>query len=415
MEKLKELREKLAKAIERMDALLNTADAEKRNLNEAEEVEFNALDVDVPKIKGEIARREKLEADKAAMAQTQRSIQIPPASRRHENPEEFRSISEFLHAVRYTPGDPRLEALAEERQQSMGTGSEGGFAVPKQFRDTLLAVTPQQAIFRPRAMVLPAGTPPDAELSIPALDQGAAQNMYGGVTVQWIGEGDTKPETSAKLREIKLQPREVAGHIIVTDKLLRNWGAADAVLRAQLRGAVIAAEEAAFYNGNGVNRPLGILQSPARVNVNRAVASQISYADVVGMYARLRLGMNPVWIASQTAIPQLATIADAGSHNLWVQNAAAGLPPSLMGIPVLFHERSVALGTAGDLVLADLGYYLIKDGSGPFVMASEHVYFTSNKTVIKIFWNVDGQPWLSEPIPLEGSAANTVSPFVVLN
>ena len=59
--------------------------------------------------------------------------------------------------------------------------------------------------------------------------------------------------------------------------------------------------------------------------------------------------------------------------------------------------------------------YLIKDGSGPFVSASEHVYFTSNKTVIKIFTNVDGKSWLNEPIPLEGSTANTVSPFVVLN
>jgi HK97 family phage major capsid protein len=122
-----------------------------------------------------------------------------------------------------------------------------------------------------------------------------------------------------------------------------------------------------------------------------------------------------VWIASQTTIPQLVTIADAGSNNLWVQSAAANIPPTLMGFPVLFHERSVALGTEGDLILADLGYYMIKDGSGPFVQASPHFYFTSNKTVIKIFWNVDGAPWLDEPIPLQGSTSNTVSPFVILS
>jgi HK97 family phage major capsid protein len=133
------------------------------------------------------------------------------------------------------------------------------------------------------------------------------------------------------------------------------------------------------------------------------------------MYARLRMSMSPVWITSQTTIPQLAVIADAGNNNLWMPSAVAGLPPTLMGIPVLFHERSVALGTAGDLILADLSYYLIKEGSGPFVQASEHVYFTSNRTVIKVFWNVDGQPWLSEPIPLEGSAGNTVSPFIILD
>jgi HK97 family phage major capsid protein len=100
--------------------------------------------------------------------------------------------------------------------------------------------------------------------------------------------------------------------------------------------------------------------------------------------------------------------------NLWVQSAGPGLPPTLLGIPVMFNERSVALGTAGDVVLADLSQYLIKEGSGPYVAMSEHVYFTTNKTVMKIFWNVDGQPWLDAPIPLEGSTSNTVSPFIVL-
>ena len=412
---IKELRDKLAKAIERMDALLNTADAEKRNLNEAEEKEFNDLDASIPVIKADIAKREKLEGEKSALSQTRRTIPIPAATHKAEDPKEFKSIGEFIHSVRYAPHDPRLEYLAEQRAQSMGVGSEGGFAVPTQFRETLLAVTPQQAIFRPRATVIPAGSPPDSEISMPALNQGAAENMYGGIAVQWIGEGDTKPETDLALKEIKLKPHEVAAHVVITDKLLRNWGAASALISAQLRLAIIAAEETAFYNGNGVARPLGVLQSPARINYARAVANQIAYADIVGMYARLRMNMSPVWITSQTTIPQLATIADAGNNNLWMPSAVAGLPPTLMGIPVLFHERSVALGTAGDLILADLSYYLIKEGSGPFVMASEHVYFTSNRTVIKVFWNVDGSPWLSEPIPLEGSVANTVSPFVVLN
>ena len=412
---LNELREKLAKAIERMDALLNTADAEKRNLNEAEEKEYTDLDVSLPVIKADIAKREKLEAEKAAMSHTKRNIPIKAATHKAEDEKEFRNIGDFIHSIRYAPNDPRLEVLAEERAQSMGTGSEGGFAVPKQFRETLLSVTPQQAIFRPRCTMIPAGSPPDSEVSMPALNQGAAKNMYGGISVQWIGEGDTKPETDLALKEIKLKPHEVAAHVVITDKLLRNWGAASALISAQMRLAIIAAEESAFYNGNGVARPLGVLQSPARINYARAAALQISYADIVGMYARLRMNMSPVWITSQTTIPQLATIADASSANLWMPSAVAGLPPTLMGIPVLFHERSVPLGTAGDLILADLSYYLIKEGSGPFVQASEHVYFTSNKTVIKVFWNVDGSPWLNEPIPLEGSAANTVSPFIVLN
>ena len=411
---LNEMRDKLAKSLERMSALLDTADAEKRNLTEAEETEYAGLDAEVPKIKAEISRREKLDAEKAEAGKAVRSPKLYTGKHK-EDPKEFKSLGEFIHSVRFAPNDPRLQDLYEERAQSMGVGAEGGFAVPTQFRETLLSVTPQQAIFRPRCTVIPAGSPPDSEVSMPAINQGAAQNMYGGIAVQWIGEGDTKPETDMKLKEIKLHPHEVAAHVIVTDKLLRNWGAAGSLIGNQLRLAMLAAEETAFYNGNGVARPLGILQAGARIDYTRASASAISFADVIGMYARLRQGMSPVWIASQTCIPQLVNIRDTGNNNLWLASAVQGMPPTLLGIPVLFHERSVALGTKGDLVLADLGYYMIKEGSGPFVMASEHVYFTSNRTVIKCFWNVDGQPWLSEPIPLEGSAANTVSPFIVLN
>jgi hypothetical protein len=46
------------------------------------------------------------------------------------------------------------------------------------------------------------------------------------------------------------------------------------------------------------------------------------------------------------------------------------------------------------------------------VAASEHVKFTENKTVFKIFWNVDGQPWLTAPFRQEGGYE--VSPFVLL-
>ena len=106
---------------------------------------------------------------------------------------------------------------------------------------------------------------------------------------------------------------------------------------------------------------------------------------------------------------------DDASGLVWQPNAREGEPTTILGLPVFWYERMPALGTKGDLVLVNLDYYLIKDGSGPFFGASDQVYYTTNKTVFKIFFNVDGQPWLKEPMPLEGSPANTVSPFVILN
>ena len=113
----------------------------------------------------------------------------------------------------------------------------------------------------------------------------------------------------------------------------------------------------------------------------RAGANAVAFADVYGMLARAKMGGSLVWIASQTIIPQLASMVDAGSHAVWtgsqgIGNAAQAMPSTLFGYPLFFSDRMPALGSKGDLVLADLSYYMIKDGSGVFVDLSEHIYFT---------------------------------------
>jgi len=296
---------------------------------------------------------------------------------------------------------------------SMGVGSAGGFIVPEQFDNAIRQVQPEAAIFRPRAMVIPAGDPPDAAITIPALDQSGARGVYSGVIVQWIAEGATKGETEPKLREVKLEPQEVAAYTILTDKLLRNSAAAGALVVALLRKAIIGAEEFTFLRGTGVGQPLGIVGHPATIPIVRTGAGAIAYADVVAMYARLLFGGRAVWIASQTVLPQLMTMVDAGNHVVWQPNAREGAPGTLIGLPVLINHRSPILGATGDLMLVDLDYYLIKDGSGIAVAMSEHPRFTQNQTIIKAYWNVDGQPWLNSPLLAE-DGVSTVSPFVAL-
>jgi HK97 family phage major capsid protein len=375
--------------------------------------------------KAQIEKREALTAKLAANAIEVREIAKPEQEKRtvektvakEMGPNEFREFGDFLQTVRWNPSDSALKAKEvkniEGRVLQMGVGAMGGFIVPEQFDRNIKMVQDNAAIFRPRCQVIPAGDPPDAAITIPALDQSGANGVYSGVQVTWIAEGDTKPETEPSFREIKLEPNEVAAHTVVTDKLLRNSAAAGALVMSLLRKAIIAAEEDAFYTGNGVGRPLGIIGHPASINVARAGAGAIAYADVVGMYARMKMGGRFAWIASQTCLPQLMTMADVGNNLVWQPNARDGAPGTLLGIPVLINDQSPILGVQGDLALVDLDYYLIKDGSGISISMSEHPRFTRNQTIIRAFWNVDGQPWLTTPL-LQRDGVSTVSPFVVL-
>lgn len=416
MDKIKELRAKVEELVGKMRSMLELADSETRDLSEAETTEYAALEANADKTQRDIDRLVALQKrEEKAGEGADKPYKVSFRRSAVDTPKEFRNVGEFIFSVLYNRDDPRLQDC-QYREQSMGTGSEGGFAVPEQFRPELLQVSPADAIFRPLSQVIPAGDPPDAKITMPALDQTASENVYGGVVVAKVGEGGAKGETDIRLKEVSLEPGEVAAYITVTDKLLRNWQSASALLSGQLRKAIIGWEDQQIYNGNGIGGPLGVINAPCKIDVTRATASTIATADVRNMFARIKMGGSYLWVASQTTFPQLSALADAGKNPLFHTDMSKPVPNTLMGVPLRFHDRSVALGTRGDLILVDMGYYLIKDGSGPFVASDLGIgNFTTNKTRIKIFWNVDGKPWLSAPLPLEGSTSNTVSPFVVLN
>jgi len=294
--------------------------------------------------------------------------------------------------------------------------------VPEQFDANLRRVIAQEGIVRSRATILPAGYPPDAKLSFPSLDQTSDKNMYGGVTITHTGEAITMTETDTALREVSLEPKEMSAYIVVTNKLLNNWEAGGAFISRILSSAMIGQEDYDSMRGDGVNKSLGFINSAAAISYSRNGVGAIAFGDVTGMLARILMrGGSYVWLASQTVIPQLSAMVDAGNHAVWLGSkadamvgAAGPMPSTLLGLPLVFCDRLPALGTKGDLSLVNLDYYIVKDGSGPFVASSEHIYFLSNRTVFKIVWNVDAKPWLSEPIGLEGSTSDVVSPFVVL-
>ena len=424
MSKLLAMREQRATKIKGLRAIVSAAEAADRELSAEETASYDALMAEVAQLDASIAREMKLEELEASSSHPLPAVaaaigagRVPPGPEASKN---------FENAVSRNPNDQRLASLYKDfdpkAEQRMDTGSAGGFAVPTQFRETLMAVEGQEAVIRPRAEVIPAGSPPDAAITMPALDQtgDVPDNVYGGVTVEKTAEGGSKPEKSFALRQITLEPQEFSGYLEATDKLLRNWSAASALIERLFRNAMMAKEDHEFLTGNGIGGPLGILNAGATYDVARTTAGTIVFDDVIAMLSRLlQRGGQPVWMASQSTMPKLLQLRNlsgspaVGDGALVYQpSLQPGIPDMLLGYPVIWHERSPQLGTAGDLVLADLSYYLIKDGSGPFVASSEHVKFRENKTVFKIFWNVDGQPWLTAPFKQEGGYE--VSPFVAL-
>ena len=86
-------------------------------------------------------------------------------------------------------------------------GVTGGYTVPPDFYDQLLAIIEEAAFIRPRAFVQPMAS---ATLQFPYLDVTTAQSagvspFFGGVQMNWTAEAQTRTETEPQFKMMELK------------------------------------------------------------------------------------------------------------------------------------------------------------------------------------------------------------------
>jgi len=410
---LEKLRKARAEAIAAMGELNTLALNEKRDFSADEQSKYDELNAEQNSLKGQIVRAEaQNDLDTEMNTATSTPFHAPVASNvvtgEIVDDKEFKNLGEFMNAVKAGGHDSRLNFVSA---QSMGNGSEGGFLVPKKFGEMITAFTPEMSFIRAGATVIPAGENPDAEISFPALDQSGDKGVYSGVVTTWVAEGAEIDEASFSLREITMAPKAVAGFIAFSNKLLRNTSAASTLGTMLLRQAIAKAEEDAFIDGDGVGKPAGFLNSDSAKAINRNTADTVKFVDLTLMVQNHKGDMKE-WVISQTLYSTITTMVDA-NNGLIFTNGVNGASPMMLGFPVRWSERTPTIGVKGDIMLLDLSYYYIKDGSGIVISASEHVQFTKDKTLFKVISNVDGQSSMNTTLKLENGS--TVSPFVILD
>jgi hypothetical protein len=277
-----------------------------------------------------------------------------------------------------------------------------------------------------RRRPLPRHHPADGrrEMEVPALDQQTAQTagtsaFFGGAQAYWTAEAGAYTETEPKFKMVRLVAHKLAGYTLSSNEMLADSAVAlEALLRTLFGGRIAWYEDYAFLRGDGAGKPLGIQPAACTIAVNRAGANAIALADAGNMLAKLLPASynNAVWVAHQSAIPQLIALSLSNATMVsWVQNLAGQkLPASLLGLPLIFSEKVPALGTKGDLGLYDFSKYLVGDRQDLTIASSEHYKFVNGQMTWKFEKRIDGQPWMKSAITL-ADATSTVSPFVILN
>lgn len=302
------------------------------------------------------------------------------------------------------------------------SGVTGGYTVPPQFADKIQAIMAEDTFIRPRAFVQPMTS---ASLQIPYLDITTAQAagvsaFFGGMQASWTAEAQTRTEYEPQFKQLELRPWELSAYSVSSNVLLQDAiGGFEKFLMVLFAKVIGWTEEYAFLQGNGVGKPLGMLNTSGPViQITRASAGKISYADVATIISRLLPSSlaRAIWVVHPYGLTDLVQLRDPAGRVVWV-NALAGavdkIPGYLFGRPVFISEKVPQYGTAGDLSLLDPGLYVIGDRMALEVAASEHVNFLKNQMTWRIVERVDGRPWIEKAITL-ADGTNTVSPFVTI-
>jgi HK97 family phage major capsid protein len=455
-----ELRKKRADAVAAAKGLTEKAKAENRDLTaeEAAQVEQHLATAKAAKEQADAAQRAAdlaaqvdAEADDVAQAPAPRTVAgaaqpgraaaAPAASSQPAQVRDrvegdrtrgFASLGHFAAAVhRANPNiggevHANLRGLVAAQGMNQGMGADGGFLVPPQFATQIwdgLNQSPENLLTRVDQYTVEGESltfPANAETSR------ATGSRYGGIQGYWIQEAGQITKSSPKLRQMKLEPQQLAVLVYVTEKLLNNSPVAlDQYVARAATDEIMFMIGDAILNGSGAGKPKGIMNSGALITVAKETsqaAATFLQANVSKMWARLhaRSRANAVWLMNQDVEPQLDGLNTpiknvAGTENVGgignnVYNAEKNL---LKGRPIIPVEYCQTLGTVGDIILADLKAYAAGVQGTIQSAISMHLRFDYAEQAFRFMFAVDGQPWLASPLtPYKGS--NTLSPFVAL-
>jgi HK97 family phage major capsid protein len=318
----------------------------------------------------------------------------------------FAGFDDFLGTIHRGRADERL--LAAAGTMSGTVGSDGGFLVPTQFSAELLDGAIESEIVRPRATVYPM-TSDERKISGFSAKDHTGGSIYGFQPV-WLAEGGAATNQKGSTVQMTLRAQKLALFAQAFNELVADGQDFESQLGTAITASVGFGLDVAFLSGTGAGVPLGVLNDPALVTVAAEAgqtADTIMYENLVKMLSRLHPALlgESVWLASQTAIPQLTMLSvpiGVGGAAVPVMTRAGG-GFEILTRPVVFTEKVPVVGDKGDLSLVAFSQYAVGLRKEVVLDRSNAPGWSTDATNYRAIIRVDGRGRWSGPVtPLHG-------------
>lgn len=339
----KELREKRATLANQARAILDKAEAEKRDLSAEEQAEFDRIHADIDRMKADIdrmERQEKLDLELAAAQPTiaggKQTIDDPLHSsdedRKKQEAEAFRSwlvygVAGLTPEQRAIMATRQAQITPEMRAQAVGIDTAGGYLVPDGFVPRIeTAMKAFAGVRNTRATII--RTSSGETINMPTSDD---TSNKGELLAENVATGEQDLTFGSKaLRAYMFTSKMVK----VSIQFLQDVGIADIEgwLADRLGERVGRAQADYHITGTGSNQPEG-LATAATLGVTAASATAVTYDELVD----LEHSVNPAyrrqaeWLMGDGMVKLLKKLKDGEGRPLWVPGVAVREPDTILG------------------------------------------------------------------------------------
>ena len=397
MRELMELREKRVQTWNAAKAFLDSHRGNDGTLSAEDDAIYNKMIDDIDRLGKEVMRLEKLEALDVEMSKpTSKPLaSVPGAAPGDDNPksktgrgtQDYNGSFWRMMRSKSVPHEV-LNAL------QIGTDTEGGYLVPDEYEKTLIEALQEQNIFRQLAHVIHTSSG-DRKITV----------ITSKGTAAWIDEEQQYPESDDAFGQVSIGAYKLATMIKVSEELL-NDSVFDipSYIAREFARRIGAAEEEAFFTGNGTGRPLGILAATggAQVGVTAAKADAVTFDEVMDLDHSLRTPYrrNAVFIMNDSTVKALRKLKTTGGGDyIWQPSVTAGTPDTILNRPVITSAFMPTLATGNKTILfGDMGYYWVADREGRSFKRLNELYAPTGQVGFLASQRVDGKLILPEAV-----------------
>ena len=392
MNQIQELREKRAKAWDAAKAFLDTKRGTDGLLAAEDVTTYDKMEADVVNLGKEIDR---LERQATLDAELNKPTADPLTSKPAQSTAEQKTgrasdayKKAFWNAIRSKSPRPEiLNSLLE------GTDSEGGYLVPDEFEKTLVQKLTAANVLRPLCHVIQTSY---GDRKIPVV---ASKG-----TADWVDEEGTYPLSDDTFSQVVLGAYKLATMIKVSEELLSDSVFdIEGYVSDQFGKRIGDKEEDAFLTGNGVSKPIGILNATggAEVGVTTAGAAAITGDELIDLVYSLRTPYrkSAVFVLNDTTVKLLRKLKDGDGQYLWRPGITENAPDTILGHRIVTSEFMPGVSAGNkSIAFGDFSYYWIADRQGRTFKRLNELYATTGQVGFLASQRLDGKLILPEAI-----------------